>query len=323
LPPLVSIIIPCFNGARYISGLAQSLAPVLAPDAGRYEVIFVDDGSQDESHQLAQKLLPYATIVRQENRGLSAARNAGVALARGECLQLLDVDDTIEPQKLEIQTGAAASAAADVVYSDWRLRTIDGSKIVRTEVFAPAQAPCEMVEALLAGWWVPPVCYLFRRSAYVELGGCDESIRVWEDFDLFLRFALVGRRHVYAPGILSTYYRYLDVQSLARRDPRANAMALESILRRIVATLSEQGKLTPPRRKAAAKALFSVLRTTGISDPAWLQNMAKFIHDLDPSFRPGGSAPYRALARTLGLATTERLAIALRGFREQGAGKSR
>jgi glycosyltransferase involved in cell wall biosynthesis len=313
---LVSIIIPCYNGARYISGLAQSLAPVLARDAGRYEVIFVDDGSQDQSCQLAQKLLCYATIVRQENRGLSAARNAGVAVARGEYLQLLDVDDTIEPDKVQAQAAAASSAKADVVYSDWRLVTVESGKVVRTEVFAPAAAPGEMIAALLDGWWVPPVGYLFRRSAYLELGGCDETIRVWEDFDLFLRFALAGWRHVYAPGILSNYYRYLDVKSLARRDLTANARARETILRKTVAALKEKGELTLPRCKAAAKSSFRVLRTAGISDPTWLQNMKRFIYELDPAFQPTGPVPYRALARLLGMATAERLAIALR--RRQG-----
>jgi hypothetical protein len=244
-------------------------------------------------------------------------------VAQGEYLQLLDVDDTIEPQKLEIQAGAASAAAADVAYSDWRLLTIDHGKVVRTELFAPAQAPSEMVEALLSGWYAPPVSYLFRRSAYLDLGGSDEKTRAWGDFDLFLRFSIASRPHVYVPGTFSNYYRYLDVRSLARRDLRANALEREMILRNATAALKEQGTLTPPRRRAAAKALFSVLRTAGISDRAWLQNMAQFIQDIDPSFRPAGPAVYRALARTLGLVTAERIAIALRGFRGQRAGNSR
>jgi glycosyltransferase involved in cell wall biosynthesis len=320
LPPLVSIIIPCFNGARYIPGLAESLRPVLGAQRERFELIFVDDGSTDESADLARKHLSGARLVQQQNCGLSAARNAGVTMAQGEYLQLLDVDDTLEPHKLHVQVTAASSAKADVVYSDWRLVTLEGGKATQTEVFAPAEAPGEMIEALLDGWWAPPVCYLFRRSAYVELGGCDETIKVWEDFDLFLRFALAGRRHIYAPGILASYYRYLDVQSLARRNLGAGALAREAILRRTVAVLRERGKLTIARRKAAAKSLFRVLRTAGISDPAWLQNMKRLIYELDPAFRSTGPAPYRALARIFGLVAAERFAIALRRFRGQRAG---
>jgi glycosyltransferase involved in cell wall biosynthesis len=314
MPPLASIIIPCFNGARYIPGLAQSLAPVAAASRGEYEVIFVDDGSTDQSADLARKHLSGARFVQQQNRGLSAARNAGVQLARGEYLQLLDVDDTIEPEKLNIQTAAAEKAGADVVYSDWRLLTVnDGA--VRTEVFAPAQAPCEMVEALLGGWYVPPVGYLFRRRSYMDLGGCDETIRVWEDFDLFLRFAMTGKGHLYAPGVLSNYYRYPDVRSLARGDPQAGALSRERVLLKTLESLTRGDALTPPRRKAAARALFGVLRTAGICDLVWLRAITGKIHELDPDFKPHGPASYVAVASILGIARTERIAVQLRQLR--------
>jgi glycosyltransferase involved in cell wall biosynthesis len=312
MPIRVSIIIPCFNGARYIPGLAHSLQPVLATGHGEYEFIFVDDGSTDQSAELARKYLPTARLIQQQNRGLSAARNAGVQVAQGKYLQLLDVDDTIEPEKLEVQTAAAESAIADVVYSDWRLLTVDNSKLVRTEVFAPAEAPCEMVEALLSGWYVPPVGYLFRRSSYVELGGCDETIKVWEDFDLFLRFAVAGKSHVYEPGILSNYYRYLDVQSLARRDPRGSAIYRGGILNKTVTDLQLQGGLTTPRSNAAARALFGVLRTAGIPDDKWLRATTAKILELDPGFRPRGPMLYVAAANVLGIARAERLGIRVR-----------
>lgn len=311
MSPLVSIIIPCYNGARYIPGLAESLRPVLAAQPERFEVVFVDDGSKDDSINLARQHLPGSLFLQQPNRGLSAARNAAVAAAQGEFLQLLDTDDTVEPGKLEVQTAWATIAAADVVYSDWRRVTVRG-KDVRQEVHAPAQAPCEMVQALLEGWWVPPVCYLFRRSAYLELGGCDETIKVWEDFDLFLRFALAQKRHVYAPGVFSNYYRYLNVTSLSVRDPIANALSRERIILKTLSTLEQSNVLTQPRRIAAARALFGVLRTSGISNLGWLRKVAAKVYELDPDFRPTGPPAYQAAARILGIVRAERLAIGLR-----------
>lgn len=315
MPPLVSIIVPCYNGSRYIPGLVESLKPVLLKYPGHYEIIFVDDGSKDNSTELMRQLMPEAIIVRQENRGLSAARNAGVSRAQGEFLQLLDADDTIELDKLEVQASAACAEAADVVYSDWRLLTMDRGKIVRTETFQPAEAPCEMVEALLSGWYVPPVGYLFRRSAYLELGGCDENIKVWEDFDLFLRFAMAGNRHVYAPGIFSNYYRYLEVQSLARRDSAARALSRERILRNTIDVLGKTGGLTEPRRKAAARAFFGVLRTAGTSDISSLRRFAWTIQELDSGFLFCGTRAYRMTARLLGIVNAERLAVLLRRFK--------
>ena len=317
LLPLVSIIIPCFNGARYISGLAQSLSAVTGASPVEYEIIFVDDGSTDQSAELARKHLPGARLVQQQNSGLSAARNAGAQTARGEYLQLLDVDDTIEAKKLEIQAAAAERAGADVVYSDWRLLTVDAGKVVRTEIFASADAPCEMVEALLAGWYVPPVGYLFRRSAYLDLGGCAGDLAVWQDFDLYLRMAIAGRRHEYVPGLLSNYYRYLDVRSLARCDLKANALEREQIVRKTIETLSRGNALTPRRGKAAARALFGVLRTAGIVDIGWLRAVAAKIHELDPGFKPYGPAFYVAFAKVLGIVDAERIAVQLRLFRNR------
>ena len=309
--PLASIIIPCYNGSRYLPQLTASLKPILAAYPGRYEIIFVDDGSQDNSAELMRELLPEAIIIRQPNRGLSAARNAGIAHAQGEFLQLLDADDTIEPNKLEIQAAAAQAESADVVYSDWRLLTVNGANI-STETFAPAHAPNEMIEALLTDWYVPPVGYLFRRSTYLEIGGCDENIKVWEDFDLFLRLALAGKKHCYAPGILSNYYRFLEIKSLARRDPTAGARSREKIILKTVATLEKTSQLTQPRSKAAARSLFGVMRTAGINDPTWLRQIAAKIYELDPGFKPSGSGSYKILATLFGLVLAERIAQKLR-----------
>ncbi|HUM36995.1 MAG TPA: glycosyltransferase [Anaerolineae bacterium] len=312
MSPLTSIIIPCHNSARYVPGLAAALRPVLAAQPERFEAIIVDDGSSDNTGQLALSLIPSAKVVRLDDRGLAAARNAGAAVAKGEFLQFLDPDDAIEPGKLELQASCASVARADVVYSDWRMVVVRGEMIKR-EVYAPAQAPCEMVEALLGGWWVPTHCYLFRRSAYAEIGGSDETITVWEDFDLFLRFALAGRRHVYTPGIFCDYYRYLDVTSLARRDPAANGRNRARILFKALETLEHSGGLTLSRRKAAARAFFAVLRTSGISDPQWLGQISAKIRQLDPAFQPVGNPGYRVAARLLGLINAERLAMFFRG----------
>src|SRR5438067_1592070 len=121
----ISIIIPCFNGARYISRLVSSLRATLDSSI---EVIFVDDGSTDGSGELFQRLLPGAVCVQQPNCGLGATRNRAAALARGEFLQLLDADDTIEAGKFETQLAFARARSLDVVYSDWRMVIVEDGK---------------------------------------------------------------------------------------------------------------------------------------------------------------------------------------------------
>src|SRR6266513_1317656 len=100
---VVSIIVPCFNYARYLKECMESL---VKQSYQRWECIIVDDGSTDSTPEVCARLSRWesrVTFLRHNNRGLSAARNAGIRQARGEFVQLLDADDLLEPDKLKVQ----------------------------------------------------------------------------------------------------------------------------------------------------------------------------------------------------------------------------
>ena len=99
--PLVSVVVAVHNGERFLRPALQSL---YAQDYEPFEVIFIDDGSTDGSADIARE---FAGIryVHQENKGLAAARNAGLELAQGEFLAYLDDDDIIPSHKLRRQAG--------------------------------------------------------------------------------------------------------------------------------------------------------------------------------------------------------------------------
>src|SRR5436190_13119543 len=96
--PLVSVVIPCFNQARYLRG---SLRSVHAQTWPRIESIVVDDGSADDT-SLVAAMEGATRVVRQRNRGLSAARNAGLANARGNYVVFLDADDELLPDAVRL-----------------------------------------------------------------------------------------------------------------------------------------------------------------------------------------------------------------------------
>lgn len=174
----------------------------------------------------------------------------------------------------------------------------------------------EMVKALLLGWWAPPVAYLIRREAYLDVGGCDESIRVWEDFDLYLRLAMAGKRHVYVPGLLANYHRYLRTKSLSRRNPKENLVYREKIIQNTVETLKATQQLTSNRCKAAAQALHGIARAAFEYDTQWFDRLIRSAYNLDQEFKPRGTLPYRIFSRLLGLSTTERIALLTRNLRK-------
>src|SRR5215212_9338337 len=94
---LVSVIIPCYNQAHF---LGEAIESVLSQSYKNFEIIVVDDGSSDNTSEVASSY-EEVRLVRQENRGLSAARNAGITHSEGEYLVFLDADDRLLPKALE------------------------------------------------------------------------------------------------------------------------------------------------------------------------------------------------------------------------------
>lgn len=315
LPVRVSIVIPCLNGSRYIRRLAATLEKVRS---GTSEIVFIDDGSTDDSYEQFRRLCPYATSIRRENRGLGATRNEAVETARGEFIQLLDVDDTIEPGKLEEQWREVTNAGADVVYSDWRMITVSEFE-EKPEPWQPAATKVEPVEALLGGWWFPPNAALIRRSAYLNAGGCDPSLgNTCEDFDLWVRLAIAGSRFHYAPGNFANYYRYSTVMSMSRKNAREFYKGVETILRKAIRLLEGRQELTSKRAKAAAQRLYQTARNVYAFDRSWYESLIADVFALDPRFSPHGSFLYRATAKAVGLRHAESLAITYRKLLKRG-----
>lgn len=112
--PMVSTIIPAFNGERY---LAQALESALNQTWPAQEIILVDDGSTDSTARIAQKYRKHLIYVRQPNQGTASARNTGVAAASGEYFAFLDQDDLWLPEKLTVQISAFRNIPAlDIVF---------------------------------------------------------------------------------------------------------------------------------------------------------------------------------------------------------------
>lgn len=191
--PRVSVVIPCHNGGAFLPAALASLAQQTVTD---FEVIVVDDGSNDpDTLKVLAGLDGEVRLVRQENRGLAGARNAGFARARGAFLLPLDCDDTLEPEFLE-RTLAALDAHRDAAFAFTHIRLAgerDGVLAKDYNFFAQL-----FLNQL-------PYCLLMRAEMWRRVGGYGDNLFGYEDWELNIRAGGMGHFGVVIEAPLFRY----------------------------------------------------------------------------------------------------------------------
>ncbi len=193
--PRVSVIIPCYNGERFVGDAIES---ILAQTYGDLEVVVVDDGSTDNSAAVVGGYTGGGEVrlVRHEaNRGIPAARNTGIASVAGEFVSFLDQDDSWVPEKLDrqIRIFDASPPEVGMVFSDVLVVDDDGASLglcVGREIPRRLDTMCreERLRALFRHNFIPLISVLVRRRCLDEVGWFDEDIRGgMDDYELCLR----------------------------------------------------------------------------------------------------------------------------------------
>jgi glycosyltransferase involved in cell wall biosynthesis len=180
----ISVIVPAFNRAYCLAGAIDS---VLAQTVPVHEIIVVDDGSTDGTREFVARYQGRVRYHWQENRGLSAARNVGIAMATGSWLAFLDSDDWWHPDKIRLQLDALErNPEAALVYADYWQCYSDGRR-VRSQLPTPEflWPRLRYTNPLAAGSTM-----LVKKSAVVEVGAFDESLRAAEDWDILVRLRM-------------------------------------------------------------------------------------------------------------------------------------
>jgi len=194
--PLVTVVIPTWNRALYLPEAVNSALQQRAP--WEIEVIIVDDGSDDETESLAREIQASdrrARYLRQERRGPSAARNLGLAKARGAFVQFLDSDDLLLPSKLLKQV-ALLQATPRAVAATCAVGLFKGDSFTgsMTEVVeAEVGSPDGLIARFLRGQGFLSLAPLYRTEACRRVGGWNEVLWNFEDWDFNIRIALLGR----------------------------------------------------------------------------------------------------------------------------------
>jgi glycosyltransferase involved in cell wall biosynthesis len=187
--PLVSIIIPVYNGEQYIE---EALDSIFNQTYQNYEIITVDDGSTDNSHNILKSYKHHIRYIYQENRGVSTARNHGITEAKGEFIAFLDADDFfILTTKLEEEVAFfQADPSLGLVKSGWCQVNQKGEKIVDELCWL------DVPQLELATWvhykHVFPSAMVCRRDWLTRIGGFNTRFTHSEDMDIVLRLLALG-----------------------------------------------------------------------------------------------------------------------------------
>jgi glycosyltransferase involved in cell wall biosynthesis len=206
--PKVSVIIPAYNVAPYIG---ETLASVFAQTFADYEVIVINDGSPDtaELERVLGRFIDRLRYIKQENRGASAARNAGLSAALGEFVAFLDADDLWLPNYLEEQMKFIRERDCDLACADAEVFS-DSSNHEKTYMESLIAEATPMGEVTFLGLLSAEQSLItsgvvVRRELVFEVGLFDEALRNSQDFDLWLRLARHGARMAYQRQTLLRY----------------------------------------------------------------------------------------------------------------------
>lgn len=196
--PLVSVITPCYNYAHF---LPEAIESILQQKHSHLECIIVNDGSSDNTEEIAAKyckLDARVKYVKQENQGLPSARNTGISMAKGKYILPLDADDKISPDY--------ASKAVEVLESNPNM----GIVYCETLFFGSTTRkfnlkPYSLSEILISN--LIPHAGFFRKEDWAAGGGYNTNMKLgWEDYDFWLSIIELGREVYKIPEVLY-YYR--------------------------------------------------------------------------------------------------------------------
>lgn len=277
--PLVSTIIPCYKQAHYV---AQAIDSVLNQTYPNIEVIVVDDSSPDNFDEVMADYAsePRVRVIKQQNSGVSNARNHGVAEAHGAYLQFLDADDWLHPDKLAVQVPVLeAQPEIGFVYSDFYM-VYNETEI--SDEWSVSRSMGSLEPDIFNTLWlnncVPIMTVLIRREWFDKSGGFDPKPILNEDFELWMRLAAMGCKVRYLPQRLGYYRQHPTSVTRDGLQPAREAAARDVIARRFPELIGPATTYALSTMRAANKQWTDELRAEIVRQETIIRQLKRGVY---------------------------------------------
>jgi glycosyltransferase involved in cell wall biosynthesis len=300
--PLVSVIIPVYQGADFIE---QAVRSVLDQTWRNLEVIVVDDGSTDDTVARARAIDdPRVRVLQQANAGASHARNRGFEASRGELIQFLDHDDILHPRKLETQARRLLESGLQAIACcTWeRFSSTPAQSRCHPERTWRDDAPLDWLLSARGGQGMMPTGVWLTPRTLIEAAGLwDVTLpgSLDDDGEFFSRCVLASRRVLFCADAIF-YYRDAGSDNLrlsrSERDVRCLLMTQQLYERRFLAVED-----SPRVRRTVAHGYAAFLEMVYPAHPARCAEAFQAIDRLGGDFDPPGSRLFAALVTLTGL----------------------
>ncbi len=183
-PLFVSVVIPVFNREKMVQDAVES---VLSQRFNDFELIVVDDGSTDDTPQILDRYADRITVIRQENKGVSSARNAGIKAAQGTLVALLDSDDKWLPGKLSAQVDFFSRHKEAMICQTEEIWIRNGKRVNPKKYHKKYSGM--IFEKCLPLCIVSPSAVMMKKELFDEMGLFDEMLPACEDYDMWLKIS--------------------------------------------------------------------------------------------------------------------------------------
>lgn len=299
---LVSILIPMHDAEEWIDCTLRCARSQTWPNV---EIIVVDDGSTDDSYEVAKLFEDERLkLIRQENQGACAARNRALEEAQGDYIQYLDADDLMEADKIETQMrrleAAPPNAVAATRWTRFYERIGDGPHPPVPDTWEH-EAPFDwLIEAQAGRTMMPPIGWLTPRSVVEEAGPWSEDLLLNQDGEYFARVLLEADRIVFCPET-AVYYRSGLSESVSGRTSKEALRSQYEAAEQITQNMLQEENSTRVR-EACADAFQRIAYKAYPAMEGIAQRAERRTVELGgSSYRPdGGGAIFRALGRSVG-----------------------